>query len=408
MTNLFKDDNNVKKVYRYISLSPYFISHDEILEIRNATESIGAILEKTITIFQKNNEVRKFFGFKEKYVNIAENYYFKENLFLSRFDGYIDHANKIKFLEFNTDYPGSIIRLDNVQNKVYDFLKITDYEKNNNFLSSFIELAKNNYANYKKNNDVFVIGYGSWYTDEKMYTLNFLKQCLQKEGIPAEIAQWKDITVKDDFCFYNNKIISVLFRAELSERIVNRDFSMYKKILDCVLKNNIFIYNPTATLIAGSKNIMALWFTNFFQSLLTKEENSIIDKYIPKTYFVNNENKNIIINNKNMFVLKSNFGHGGQGIVIGKNETEERWKSAIKIALIKKDYIAQEYIKPLTKQIDILDLYDGNISEKKQVNININPWYCHKKMIGISGRFAQNDIVNIKQGGGSLPVYYKK
>ena len=407
MNILFKNDDHVKKIYQFISLSPFFISYDQTLEIKNATESVGAILKKTIFLFQKNIDVRNFFGFSEEYINLAKNCYSKENLFLSRFDGYIDSSNNIKFLEFNTDYPGSIIRLDTVHETIYDFLNITNYQKNNNFLLSFIKLAKKSYLNNKKKNDVFVIGYGSWHTDEKKYTLNFLKKCLQNEGIPAEVAQWKEITAKDGFLYYDDRIISVLFRAELSERIVSRDYDSYQKILDVALKNNIFIYNPTSTLIAGSKNIMALWFTDLFQNLLTAKEKSIINKFIPKTYFINEDNQNYIINNKNNFVLKPNFGHGGQGIVIGKNEHENKWKDVVKIALNKKDYIAQEYIKPMVNKIDILDLQKNKISSNIEVNINVNPWYCSKKMIGISGRFAKNDIINIKQGGGSLPIYYK-
>lgn len=401
---LFFQDKHIKKYYSNISLTPFIVNKNLYSNIEEAMLEISKLLEKTINLYLHENTVRSFFNFRGIQKEIIENYYTQnQKLYLARFDGFVTNDKELKFLELNTNFPGGIDRLDDINQKIISFLKNKNLINPNLFRDNFIKLIKNIYQKHGRGK-LLVIVYGSRVIQKEINSMLALSSIITKVGIESCTCHWKDLQFINDKLFFNKQEVSVVFRAAHLNRIWEYDWKSARNTFKAVKNNSVFIFNPPVSFIGSTKNIFALWHTNFFKKFLSITEQNIIDKYIPWTEILTNQSK---IKDKNKFVLKPITGYGGEGVVIGQDIKQSQWDRILREHENKNDYIVQEYIEPTKLKIKSLDLVRQKISDV-EAKINISPWLINGKMAGISGRYSKGDIINVKQGGGIIPVFMYK
>ena len=125
-------------------------------------------------------------------------------------------------------------------------------------------------------------------------------------------------------------------------------------LLDAAQEENVVIVNgPISRLIANKMNL-ALLSENQESELFTPDEKKVIRDYIPwtrkilpgKTTYKNEEidlEKWIIAHRKEL-VLKSAVGFGGHDVFIGMNTPEDKWRQQLEQAIIRKNWLVQEFI----------------------------------------------------------------
>ena len=147
---------------------------------------------------------------------------------------------------------------------------------------------------------------------------------------------------------------------------------------------------------------------------LTEEEKVIVEKHIPWTRLVADEDTlydgkkvgilNFLRENRANMVMKPIGLYGGKNVAIGHEMTDADWQEVLVTAL-KEKYVAQEYI-PIP-EID-LPVYDekGLHFEPKKVNMNF--FAFNGKYAGGMARVSDSSIINISAGGGLIPVMAAK
>lgn len=409
--NLFNKENHLKYYYKNIALNPLVLSKNQYNIIKNATETIGKLLEKTIKIYYQNKKIEDFFQFNAKQKKILKNYRPElHSIYLSRFDGTFNSSGEFKFIEFNINHPGGTERLDSLTEIIRKFInKSVSVVNKNNILSSYLNTVKKLYQ-FAGSKDIMGIAYGSTFDMHDMKALIKIASEIKKElKIKVIIDNFVKFTQKGDGLYHKKDKISLLYRAELMQRFWQYDYQAVKSILDCLDKKQIILYNLPNAYLGGTKNLFALWHEKWFWKFLDETEIESIKKYIPQTYGLDSKeiSKKEILSKKDNWVIKPIAGFGGSRVYIGKELTDKKWQKIVNIHFGSKHYILQEFIK--TELMPILSLNTQN----KEINkldgyLNISPWLIDGCLAGISVRYAPSLIINVKKGGGIMPTLIKK
>ncbi len=408
MKNIFQKENHLKYYYNNIALNPLVLSKKQYKEIKNATESIGDILEKTVKIYFRDSRVQDFFQFNARQKNVIQDYR-KEmrSLYLSRFDGSITSNGGFKFLEFNVNHPGGTERLDHLSELIKDF-SAEHGEKlhnQNDIFKNYLATVKKLYKMAGNSGDM-VIAYGSKLIKRDIPALEKIAQTIKKElKIRAHITHFENLTYNGKAVLYKNKRISLIYRSELLQQFWQYDYKAVKPVLAALKDKKVIMYNLPQAYICGSKNLFALWHEKWFEKNLTKKEIESINNYIPQTYAMDNNRikKTAVINDKDKWVIKPIAGFGGNDVFIGKEYSKEKWQKIVNKYLGSRHFILQQFIKTEVYNISSLDTCTNKIEEKKGY-LNISPWYIDGKMRGISARYCENLVINVKRGGGIMAV----
>lgn len=407
---LFKNDVIIRDYYQYISLTPYVLQKDQDRKISLITKEIGKLLEKTIRLYFEDVEVKEFVGdqgINEKYVQDFTVYKNNPQLFLGRFDGFIDENGDIKFLELNVDYPGGYNRVDIINDRVASLGYSDSYDCKTELLDVFLKMCVKLYNQHKtKDDEIFAIIYGSNDIERKYLWLKEIAKKLRDMGIPTHTFHFNELVEKKEGLYHEGKKITLVFHAPFLRELWELDPDDSEKVVRALEKDSIFMFNGPGAVIGSKKNLFALWHANLFQKYLSTDEKKVINESIPKTYIYSKECP--LIEDKNKCVIKPIVGYGGIGVIVGKKSTKKEWDDALQKCNNDPDnFIVQEYMKPTTSKIVEYDIKSKKYSEK-EVLINISPWYIDGDCAGFSGRYSQDHIINIKQGGGMIPIFIEK
>lgn len=409
IAHIFDNEDLLKAYYPHISLTPYVLEKNTYDNIARACDGIAELLEKTIYLYFNNKSVEKLINiekFNKDFIQNFDVYRGKKQLYIGRFDGFVDDHGKFKFLELNIDYPGGFNRLDLINEKI----KNIGYEKYSDDLSLYkdvFDMCAGLYKQYKKEkNDVFLIVYGDNDRERKIKGLEKFARDLTSNGAKTYACHIDKLEEKDGNLLYKNNSVCLVFHAPFLYELWEINPKGSKKIVKALDTGNLFMFNGPGTIIGAEKSLFALWHNQEFQKYLNSEEIENIRKYVPKTYYLNKIN--IDFKNKDKWVLKPVVGYGGGGVMIGKNCSHEDWILNVDKILKQKDnkYIIQEYITPTRYKMLELNLKTRDI-QQKNTYLNISPWYIDGKFRGISGRYSESDIVNVTIGGGIISVFRK-
>ena len=408
---LFRREGHLKHYYKNIALNPLVLSKEQYLDIKSATESIGALLEKTIKLYFLEKKVQDFFQFSTKQKKIIKNYRpDMRSIYLSRFDGFIDSKNNFRFIEFNVNHPGGTERLDHLTQIIQKFYSPKAKLANkNNIFDSYLSTVKKLYKKAGSKYDM-AIGFGSTFDMHDMKALKKIALNIKTSlNINVNISDFSKFVYKNNNLYYKNKKISLLYRAEYLQRFWQYDYSIVKIALKALEDKKIVMYNLPQAYIGGTKNLFALWYEKWFWKYLDKDEIEAIKLYIPKTYGLDSSNiiEKEITGNKNKWVIKPIAGFGGSRVYIGKELNDNRWQKIVGTHIGSKHFILQEFVKSDTYGVYSLDT-QKELMNKMDCYLNVSPWYIDGKMQGISVRYAPKLIINVKKGGGIMSVLIKK
>lgn len=407
ISKIFSKELHLKRYYKNIALNSLILSKKDYLKIKSDSENIIKILEKTVKLYFSEKKVRDFFDFSEKQKKIIQNYYPKnKSLYLARFDGFLTN-NKIKFLEFNVNFPGGIDRLDKISEKLFNFYKQNNIKKiknfnniQNNFIQMVIKL-------YNKTPKFFLaIVYGEKTEPQNIKSMNAIADILKKNKIKTIVCHWKDLIQKKEKIYYKNKEINLIFRTALLQRIWQYDYKYAKKVFNAMNLENISMFNMPQAYICGVKDLFALWHEKWFLKYFEKEEKKLIKKCIPKTYKMSNNilKKQNIIKNKDKWVIKPIEGIGGKAVFVGKSINNKKWNEIVEKHFGSKRWIIQEFIQ--TEQYKILNLNTENETINTiKTYLNVSPWLIDSKLSGISIRYSKKLVINVAKGGGIMTTF---
>ena len=352
--------------------SAYPITHWELkLPIAVNLENFDIDFDKLIK--NLDNIMQQLFAKKEKAKEISKTAFapWFTDLFtweftgIVRFDTMFNQKWELKLVEVNTKWLDWLLMHDNTYSALLD-------RENNRNLDLFVQL-------FDKEEYIFIMYENAWFIDSHFLEYEKVKSRWYKVWIWT----FEDIIFKDWFAYYQENKIDVLRFSISPWRLTENQISLLKSVK---LK---YINTP---------DLASMW----DKSLLQWVENEMI----MKTSILDESIKDVIIQNKNNYVIKPTNRDEWNWVYIWIDLSQSEREDLIN-KNIWKQYLAQEYIKvsPKTTQMYL----DWDIKES-EVYYDCCPhiFYKNWKMIWcgqILVRYSWNKIVNVLKWWG---IWYMK
>ena len=452
---------NHKISVKGLTLKPYFITQKKREEFSRITNILLNVFEKLTTAYYNNNEIRNLLPIKGRikdYITVNAGYLKKQ--LVARLDGFYNiNDDSLKFLEINLDNP-SYMGINDLFIKIFDQLPSIKYLKKEfnikadklvDSLYNILIKKYREYCTYYKIQEVedpyiaIVCSRNSFIRND----VDTIIRLFQERNINVNYADPRDFVYDGKTLKLNDEEVNIVyrdtlkdfFRTESSGKIhsnvrnkildYTKDACMHNSFINHYLKtgylghaediikaysdNKICIINPLSAGPCAQKYSFAIIQDVRFSKLFNEEELDAINKYIPWTrilgkYTTCYDNKEInltefIKSNRQKFVLKTNYGFGGKGVLIGPEIEQKVWERKIN-SVIKSGskYVVQEYIDIPKESFPVYsnDTFKGFTSQY----FNINFWGFDGKFGGCYVRTSEKKIINITQGGKLVPLYY--
>ncbi|MCH8568853.1 MAG: hypothetical protein LAT67_11340 [Balneolales bacterium] len=237
-----------------------------------------------------------------------------------------------------------------------------------------------------------------------------IKEYLERLGHVAEICDPRELECRDGWIYANGKKIDILYR-----RLLMNEFFEIKYDCDAYLEGykaqKTCYLNSFRSKLVHKKMIFALLTDPAYNKVLSQTELQAIRSHIPWTRKLKPARVRyrgtvldlleLIRKNKDNFILKPNDDYGGHGVVLGFQETQGTWETAITQAL-QLDFIVQEVIE-IGREPFLLPV-NGKWESVNTV-IDFDPYLNGPMMGGCLTRTSPSNLANVTAGGGSIPLF---
>lgn len=341
---------------------PTFIEQSVIDDFSNIATELFKIIKSIPTVIFKSNTrtIYEYYDLKKFGIGLKcfDTVYHSSVDIIDSMVGrgdFIYDESGLKCLEYNVG-----TNIGGLQSKVLE-----PYYTNNKIISSFIvEKGLKVYAN-----DTLKIGFMHkikhtsgfvkslqgginmvifWNTIEGYEFLRKIYlQCLSELNLKGDLfnAQNQDLDIQPDGVYLDD----VKIHAIIDQGILIKDNRVY----DFIKKRLIVIYNGPLGYILTNKINLALLHDKRFNILFSKDQLSLIKKYIPYTVRIENDNKeliDILLKERSDWVIKKGIGDRGKQVFIGKEQSDDNWNEILSEALKSRFWIAQRFCESIPFQ----------------------------------------------------------
>lgn len=280
------------------------------------------------------------------------------------------------------------------QKKLQELKNILDCNSNETWVHPLFGLADylKKYIHKLKVNRILIIEDDDYYIHEPEATrwvMNGLQHCGIEKIEVITAAKLQSISVDEP-----------VIALELFSYIdVDRNVDRYKTYFALIKEK--FLYptiSPLSEILMNKMNL-ALIYKALNRGLLSPEERILVDKYIPKTFVLDNNTMEIILTmNKNNYVMKPSIGCGGRGVVVGRDVSEEIWRQKIEDILVSEEkYIVQSFVESNKYDVTIVDKDKKN--SKEYSNVVFGLYMFNEKFCGGLVRAGNGGhIINVQTG----------
>lgn len=296
----------------------YEVSEAFLLELKEATEQMGAIFNRMILAVQKEpNELFNQLGLPKETWNIVR-LIVDEMIptLLGRFD-FAYTKEGFKLLEFNSDTPVCFVEAYYVNKKICDYY---GWENPNERMVDHIKVAFHRMVEvYQQQGYLTKNIFFTSATQDHVDTGN-TQFLMNASGLEARFAPLDQLVLKKDKLYVRDhqgdQPIDVWFRLYAMEYLaldkVENDFPFGKYILHLMSEGKLASINPPSSFIAQTKALQALiWQLFEDKEFFTEREQEAIERYMLPTYLDNR-----FLLGKKSYVEKPILGRFGGGITI--------------------------------------------------------------------------------------------
>jgi hypothetical protein len=244
----------------------------------------------------------------------------------------------------------------------------------------------------------------------------FLVEFMTAQGIPAVLADPRDLHLKGDQVYAGDTPIDLVYRdSEVAGYVELEDAGA-----DLSALKHAFLHNQVVSSIAGEfdhKSTFEVLTTPELAAHFTQKQQKIFRNHVLWTRIVRDTRTTDpdgapidlvpwLRRNKDRLVLKPNRSFGGTGITVGPHVDLATWDEALKAAMSDAaeetgGVVAQRYVDVRVKDFPVLG-DDGSISlEEFYV---VCGFLATPRGIGILGRASKKRVVNVSQKGGMTGI----
>ena len=229
-----------------------------------------------------------------------------------------------------------------------------------------------------------------------------------RHGWEAVVADPRELSFDGTKLLARGEPVDAVFRDALDELFEGEFTPGGTALLAAAQAEAVVVMNPFCAALADDKALLETLST---PTRWSAELASVLAAHVPCTRLVRERRADwegtevdlpdFLRRGREQLVLKPVDGYGGFGITVGPFVTAAAWDLALDEALRKPNrYVAQRY-HPLPRQV--VPLLDGSAPEAFVVH---SLWF-HPALVGAFSRASQQPVVNVHQGGGLAPVFFR-
>lgn len=333
----------------------------------------------------------------------------------ARMDAFVT-ADTFKFVELNAESPAGVGYLHELAKVYYEMPVFQQFIKKYpvRFVSPLEHLIAGLLRTYheefdgKEDKPSFCIV--DFLDIPTIHEFNIVKHYLEMMGFPCEIADPRNLEVRDGWIYANDRKIDILYR-----RLLMNEFMTIRKECEAYeegyRQQKTCYLNSFRTKMVHKKSIFSFLTDPKYTNILNTLELQTIRQHIPWTRRVRDINTtyrgkqvqmlDYIYKNRAHFVLKPNDEYGGKGVVLGFTTSETEWAESISYAL-NNGYVVQEIVD-ISREAFLQKTANG--WDTIPTIVDLDPYLNGPLMGGCLVRTSTNNLANVTAGGGSMPAF---
>lgn len=229
-----------------------------------------------------------------------------------------------------------------------------------------------------------------------------------RHGWLSIVADPRDLRFENGKLLARGEVVDAVFRDAFEELFTGEFAPGGAALLAAVKAEAVVVMNPFSAGLADDKALLEPLST---PARWSNELAAVLAAHVPCTRVVRERRvdwegrevdlPDFIRASREQLVLKPVDGYGGFGITVGPFVTSAAWESALEIALRKPNrYVAQRYHALPREEVVLLE-------GTRQNSFVIHSLWFQPGLTGAFSRASLQPVVNVHQGGGLAPVFFR-
>ena len=389
-------------------LRPHIMARAQYESVKRAAETLTGAFEKLATTALTDQALLSVLDLthaEEAAARIEPGY--SRLCVSSRLDAHVT-AKGFQFLEYNAETPAGIGDQMQLEKILFRLPSLRHFLENNSHWlpqphrALLISLLKA-YREWGGQEDKPRIAIIDWKGVPTSSEFEVLKSYFEAEGHPAIIADPHDLEYNGDYLSVAGARIDIVYKRVIIHEFFS-EFGLDHPLVHAYRDGRVCMANSFRTKLAHKKSTFAVLSDPHYGHLFDSRELEAIEKHIPwtrrarpsRTVFHGSEFnlEELILNERERFVLKPNDDYGGHGVFLGWEIGKQDWHDAIQVAF-QKSYIVQERV---ALEKTTIPAYSDS-AYLDELFIDFNPFLFQNEVEGALIRLSPSSLMNITSGG---------
>ncbi|KUO51229.1 MAG: hypothetical protein APF76_17245 [Desulfitibacter sp. BRH_c19] len=396
--------NTIRSIFH-----PYVLTNEEYVWIKNKSERLWNILEKTARLLVTDKKVAEFFDFPKELLGLLRiTPGYDTNIPITRFDAFYNPKGSIYFCEFNTDGTSGMNETNTMEEcflstkvgrELRETYSLEQFELRRSLLATLVESYEsfNGTKMPTKKPNIAIVDFMDKAT---IAEFEALRDVFIAEGYNTIIADPRDLTYHEDALWMEDFKIDLIYRRAVTTELLER-FDAVQAFIEAYKNKAFCMVGSFRSEAAHSKLVFTFLTSSTAEEYFSKEEITFIRNHLPFTIRLTSSNKlllNQVLKEKDNHIIKPHNSYGSQGLYMGKDYSTSQWQQLISDNL-DKNYIAQELIAIPTE--DFL----ASPSKVESLKVNLSPFLYGGKLKGFYTRISNLEVITTSRGGALIPTF---
>ena len=388
---------------------PKIFESRDIENFKGVVEGFYPIFDKIVRHYTECEEYRQLFPFDKRLEElILTDPGYDTTVPVMRMDiFYNEETGNYKFCELNTDGTSAMVedyelskafKINNLPKE--EIGKTTCFELFDSWVLS-VERIYRSFKNRRQKPRVAIVDFL-----DKAYLPEFdeFVRRFEKYGFPAKICDIRKLSYKDGVLYdEDGERVDIIYRRAVTVDIMN-DIESCTDFINAYKDNSVCVIGAFRTQIIHHKALFCIIRHPMTKSILTDEENKLVEKHIPYTAKMCDADFERVINDKDSYIIKPSDSYASRGVFAGIDYTKKEWEKLVydnKAA----DYIVQEYCTPYRTP----NIYLASDAPEFKMYSNLTGLYVYDGVFaGIYSRLSDGGIISSQYNEKSVVSFVVK
>ena len=395
--------------YVWTCYGPKIFTEEEFNYLCDINKTLYGIFDKIINRYFDDADYRELFGFDKRLEDLilrCDRRYL--TIPIARIDiFYNEDTKEFKFCEFNTDGSSAMNEDRELGIAIKDTPAYASFAEKHKLRQcelfySWIDELEAMYAERtggeKLDNIVIADFLERAYIEEFGVFLEHFKE----KGYNAEICEIRNLRYDGKALYTPTGMkVNAIYRRAVTGDIM-KHYDEVTDFIEAVKDGNVMIFGDFFTQIVHNKVLYTIMWNDETLSMLSDAEQDFIKKHVPRTYTEREITRDMLLSDKDGWILKPKDSYGSRGIFPGISYSYEEWEDIVDNQVDYENYVFQEFFTPY--RLDNYRILNGELIKGKFYNLT-GVYVYNGKTQGIYSRAAKDPIISTQYNEVALATF---